>query len=149
MNGPPSFGEAAADRAEEGLRLDSVISAYHLGAQVVLDTLSPMAGPQGGQDVLTLNRVLMQCPQRVTVVGVGGYFQERQAAFGVEILAGAVTKAVQSQQVGRQGWPLDPPIKAPSLTAVHLIGGELRGFGPSAERGRRATVQPSGPLLMR
>ncbi|RPK90041.1 MULTISPECIES: helix-turn-helix domain-containing protein [Streptomyces] len=76
--------EAAADRAEEGLMLDSVISAYHVGAQVVLDTLSPMAGPQDVQDVLTLNRVLMQYLQRVTAAGVGGYFQERQAAFGVE-----------------------------------------------------------------
>ncbi|MFF9062874.1 PucR family transcriptional regulator [Streptomyces sp. NPDC014882] len=79
--------EAAAHRAEEGLMLDSVISAYHLGAQVVLDTLAPSVRPQDVQDALALNRVLMQYLQRVTAAGVGGYFQERQAAFGVEHFA--------------------------------------------------------------
>ncbi|MFE3556174.1 hypothetical protein ACFXKW_15075, partial [Streptomyces sp. NPDC059193] len=79
--------ESAAHRAEEGLVLDSVISAYHLGAQVVLDTLSPMVGPKDVQGILTLNRALMQYLQRVTAAGVGGYFQERQAAFGVEHFA--------------------------------------------------------------
>ncbi|MEU7567040.1 helix-turn-helix domain-containing protein [Streptomyces fradiae] len=79
--------EAAAHRAEEGLMLDSVISAYHLGAQVVIDTLAPSVRPQDVQDVLALNRVLMQYLQRVTAAGVGGYFQERQAAFGVEHFA--------------------------------------------------------------
>lgn len=79
--------EAAALRAEEGLMLDSVISAYHVGAQVVLDALAPMAGPHDAQGVITLNRVLMQYLQRVTAAGVSGYFQERQAAFGVEHFA--------------------------------------------------------------
>ncbi|WP_318153779.1 helix-turn-helix domain-containing protein [Streptomyces chumphonensis] len=76
--------ESAVRRAEEGLHMDSVISAYHLGAQVCLDAVAPSAGPKDVQAVLALNRLLMQYLQRVTAAGVGGYVQERQAASGVE-----------------------------------------------------------------
>ncbi|MBW1600007.1 CdaR family transcriptional regulator [Streptomyces sp. JJ38] len=76
--------ESAARRAEEGLRLDSVISAYHLGAQVCMDSVAPRARPQDVESVLRLSRMVVAYLQRVTAAGVGGYFQERQAAFGVE-----------------------------------------------------------------
>ncbi|MBW1604476.1 helix-turn-helix domain-containing protein [Streptomyces sp. JJ66] len=76
--------ESAARRAEEGLRLGAVVSAYHLGAQVCVDEVTPLAAPADLPAVLTLNQLMLRYLQRVTAAGVDGYFQERQAAFGEE-----------------------------------------------------------------
>ncbi|MGD9485921.1 helix-turn-helix domain-containing protein [Streptomyces sp. TRM70308] len=106
--------ESAARRAEEGLRLGAVVSAYHLGARVCADELAALARPADLPAVLQLNRLLLDYLGRVTAAGVDGYFQERQAAFGEEhsarraLLDALLDGASAPDAAGRAGIRLPP-----------------------------------------
>ncbi|REE96736.1 helix-turn-helix domain-containing protein [Thermomonospora umbrina] len=76
--------ESAARRAEEGIPLDVVLSAYHLGTQKCLDRVNRHARPDDLPAVLTVQRMLLMYLRRVTAAVSAGYLQERQAAFGEE-----------------------------------------------------------------
>ncbi|MEE1929803.1 helix-turn-helix domain-containing protein [Streptomyces sp. TRM 70351] len=134
--------ESAARRAEEGLPLDAVISAYHLGARVCMDEVSPLAGPGDLAAVLTVHRLLLQYLQRVTAAGVAGYVQERQTAFGEEhsarqALLDALLDAVPAQDAAdRAGLRLPACYLVLSLSVAAHRDERTPGVDP-AVAGRR------------
>ncbi|MFD5825517.1 PucR family transcriptional regulator [Lentzea sp. NPDC060358] len=70
--------ESAARRAEEGVPIDVVLTAYHVGIQVVWEALVPEARPEEVGDVLALNALALRYLQLVTPVVSAGYLDERQ-----------------------------------------------------------------------
>jgi hypothetical protein len=76
--------ESAARRAEEGVPIDVVLTAYHVGIQVVWETLVPEARPEEVSDVLALNALALRYLQLVTPVVSAGYLDERQTMFDDE-----------------------------------------------------------------
>ncbi|KUJ54424.1 hypothetical protein ACZ90_65515 [Streptomyces albus subsp. albus] len=101
--------ESAAKRAEEGVPLEAVISAYHLGAQVCMDRMAPSAEPADLPSVFATNRLVLQYLQLMTSAASAGYAQERQAAFGEEhsarqtMLAALLDGAPAQEAAGRAG----------------------------------------------
>ncbi|NKE63298.1 transcriptional regulator, partial [Lentzea sp. PSKA42] len=73
--------ESAARRAEEGVPIDVVLTAYHVGIQVVWEALVPDARPEEVGQVLELNALAMRYLQLVTPVVSAGYLDERQTMF--------------------------------------------------------------------
>lgn len=76
--------ESAARRAEEGVPIDVVLTAYHVGIQVVWDVLVPEARPEEVGEVLALNALALRYLQVVTPVVSAGYLDERQTMFDDE-----------------------------------------------------------------
>ncbi|MCX2954465.1 PucR family transcriptional regulator [Lentzea sp. NEAU-D7] len=76
--------ESAARRAEEGVPIDVVLTAYHVGIQVVWEALVPEARPEEVSDVLALNALALRYLQLVTPVVSAGYLDERQTMFDDE-----------------------------------------------------------------
>lgn len=79
--------EAVAQRAEEGVPIDAVISAHHLGLQVVWEKLSAYVGPDDVRSLIAFNRMQLAYLRDVTATVATGYFQERHAMFGDRYLA--------------------------------------------------------------
>ncbi|MFF4926551.1 PucR family transcriptional regulator [Kitasatospora sp. NPDC001261] len=74
--------EAAARRAEEGLPLDAVLLAHHLGLEVCWEFATRHARDDDAADLLALNRLLLdQLRQAVTAAGAG-YLDGRRPATG-------------------------------------------------------------------
>lgn len=76
--------ESAARRAEEGVPIDAVLTAYHLGASICADQLQSEAGPEDVSDLLAIQRLTLGFLQRVTAAVAAGYFEERRTMFGDE-----------------------------------------------------------------
>ncbi|MCP2246173.1 PucR family transcriptional regulator [Lentzea aerocolonigenes] len=76
--------ESAARRAEEGVPIDVVLTAYHVGIQVVWESLVPEARPEEVGEVLALNALALRYLQLVTPVVSAGYLDERQTMFDDE-----------------------------------------------------------------
>ncbi|WP_439663208.1 PucR family transcriptional regulator [Lentzea sp. HUAS TT2] len=95
--------ESAARRAEEGVPIDVVLTAYHVGIQVVWETLVPEARPEEVADVLALNALALRYLQLVTPVVSAGYLDERQTMFDDErsaratLLTGLLAGTVEAQ----------------------------------------------------
>ncbi|GAB2567433.1 helix-turn-helix domain-containing protein [Kribbella endophytica] len=103
--------ESAARRAEEGVPLEALLAAYHLGGRVCADFVADGFRPEELPDALALNRLILDFLQQVTATVSASYFEERQVIAGEE-------------QAGRQ-----------SLLTTLLDG------GPAAEAARRAGLQ--------
>ncbi|MGW3184733.1 PucR family transcriptional regulator [Kitasatospora sp. NPDC001119] len=74
--------EAAARRAEEGLPLDAVLLAHHLGLEVCWEFATRHARDDDAADLLALNRLLLdQLRQAVSAAGAG-YLDGRRPATG-------------------------------------------------------------------
>ncbi|MFJ6623285.1 PucR family transcriptional regulator [Kitasatospora sp. NPDC091335] len=74
--------EAAARRAEEGLPLDAVLLAHHLGLEVCWEFATRHARDGDAADLLVLNRLLLdQLRQAATAAGAG-YLDGRRPAGG-------------------------------------------------------------------
>ncbi|WP_434450816.1 PucR family transcriptional regulator [Lentzea sp. E54] len=76
--------ESAARRAEEGVPINVVLTAYHVGIQVVWEALVPEARPEEVGQVLELNALAMRYLQVVTPAVSAGYLDERQTMFDDE-----------------------------------------------------------------
>ncbi|WP_340682831.1 helix-turn-helix domain-containing protein [Amycolatopsis coloradensis] len=76
--------ESAARRAEEGIPLDVVLTAYHIGIQVVWASLTPDARPEEVADVLAVNALTLRYLEVVTPAVGAGYLDERQTMFDDE-----------------------------------------------------------------
>lgn len=74
--------EAAAVRAEEGVPLDAVVAAYHVGAQECVDHILASAEPADLPAVFVAQRLLMRYLQAVTSAIVVGYVQGHQSMLG-------------------------------------------------------------------
>ncbi|MFD9126264.1 PucR family transcriptional regulator [Kitasatospora sp. NPDC059571] len=70
--------DAAARRAEEGLPLDAVLLAHHLGLQICWDRVAARAQEGDTADLVTLNRLLLDHLRQVTAAAGAGYFEERR-----------------------------------------------------------------------
>jgi hypothetical protein len=76
--------ESAARRAEEGLPIDAVIGAYHLGAQACFEFVEPEVKPDELQSVFEAHRLLFNYLRLTTGAVAAGYLSERQSMFGDE-----------------------------------------------------------------
>lgn len=76
--------ESAARRAEEGLPIEVVLTAYHVGASLCADLLQREAKPEDVADLLTVQRLLLGFLQRITASVAAGYFEQRRTMFGDE-----------------------------------------------------------------
>ncbi|MFJ9952923.1 PucR family transcriptional regulator [Kitasatospora sp. NPDC091207] len=74
-----SVREAAARRAEEGLPLDAVLLAHHLGMEVCWELVTRDARDDDAADLLVLNRLLLDQLRQATSAAGAGYVEERRA----------------------------------------------------------------------
>ncbi|HEU5470707.1 MAG TPA: helix-turn-helix domain-containing protein [Actinophytocola sp.] len=87
---PPSAGLLAAlhddivQRAEEGIPVEAVLSAHHIGVQVCWDHFSDQARPEELATVIEVSKLQLRYLRDVTAVVSAGYFQERQRIFTEE-----------------------------------------------------------------
>ncbi|MFD8483675.1 PucR family transcriptional regulator [Kitasatospora sp. NPDC059673] len=79
--------ESSARRADEGVPLESVVGAYHLGAQLCAARLLTAAEPADLPDIVTAQDRLLGYLRLVSCAVAAGYVQERQAALGDEQVA--------------------------------------------------------------
>ncbi|MGW7417288.1 PucR family transcriptional regulator, partial [Streptomyces sp. NPDC054863] len=76
--------ESAARRAEEGIPIDVVLTAYHVGMQVVWESLTPHVRPGEVTDVLAANALVLRYLERVAPAVGAGYLDARQTVFDDE-----------------------------------------------------------------
>ncbi|MGW4480748.1 PucR family transcriptional regulator [Rhodococcus triatomae] len=69
---------SAARRAEEGVPLEAVLHAYHIGVEMASASLSAGAGPDDVADVLVVNAMVLDFLRRLTIAVSSAYFDERQ-----------------------------------------------------------------------
>lgn len=87
---PPTDGElasiraSAALRAEERIPLADVLSAYHIGARVVWQTLVETARPDDSADLLAAGTYAFNYLQAVVGAIAGAFVEVQQTAFGEE-----------------------------------------------------------------
>ncbi|MBV2156032.1 CdaR family transcriptional regulator [Kitasatospora sp. SUK 42] len=72
--------EAAARRAEEGLPLDAVLLAHHLGLEVCWEFVARDAHAGDAADLLLLNRLLLDQLRRAITAAGAGYLDGRHPA---------------------------------------------------------------------
>lgn len=71
--------EAAARRAEEGVPLDAVLLAHHLGLEVCWELVTRHARDGDAADLLVLNRLLLDQLRQATAAAGAGYLDERRS----------------------------------------------------------------------
>lgn len=76
--------ESAARRAQEGVPLEALLAAYHLGARLVCERLFERAGPGDLDDVLAANRVILLYMEAATAAVSTGYLEERESLLSLE-----------------------------------------------------------------
>ncbi|GLZ32008.1 transcriptional regulator [Lentzea sp. NBRC 105346] len=76
--------ESAARRAEEGIPIDVVLTAYHIGIQVVWNSLTPHVRPEEVDGVMAVNALVLRYLELVTPAVCAGYLDERQTMFDDE-----------------------------------------------------------------
>ncbi|KJY29983.1 hypothetical protein VR45_28810 [Streptomyces sp. NRRL S-495] len=86
--------EAAARRAEEGVPLDAVLFAHHLGLEVCWELITRHADDGDAADLLLLNRLMLNHLRRAAAATCAGYLEEgrgdaaeRRAARGALVTA--------------------------------------------------------------
>ncbi|MFJ9611180.1 PucR family transcriptional regulator [Kitasatospora sp. NPDC101176] len=72
--------EAATRRAEEGLPLDAVLLAHHLGLEVCWEFATRHARADDAADLLVLNRLLLDQLRQATTAAGAGYLDEHRPA---------------------------------------------------------------------
>ncbi|USX49318.1 CdaR family transcriptional regulator [Lentzea sp. HUAS12] len=144
--------ESAARRAEEGVPIDVVLTAYHVGIQVVWDVLVPEARPEEVQDVLALNALALRYLQLVTPVVSAGYLDERQTMFDDErsaratLLTGLLAGTVEAPGpfvVFALHLPPHPDELLPGVDAAVASRRKLRRVRTELERHSREPVLSS------
>ncbi|RFU43420.1 PucR family transcriptional regulator, partial [Actinomadura logoneensis] len=76
------MSRSAARRAEEGVPLGAVLSAYHLGWRIGLDALVARAGPADLDAVVEVERILLDVLGLVSAAVADAYVEEHQALRG-------------------------------------------------------------------
>ncbi|WP_245984110.1 PucR family transcriptional regulator [Streptomyces tateyamensis] len=82
-----AISESAAQRADEGVPLEAVVGAYHLGAEECTTRILAAAAPGDLPDVLRAQHLLLGYLRLVSCAVATGYVRERQAALGEEQVA--------------------------------------------------------------
>ncbi|MGH3714887.1 MAG: hypothetical protein ACRDT4_15700, partial [Micromonosporaceae bacterium] len=78
--------ESAARRAEEGIPIELVQTAYHVGALAVWDAITRDVRPEDATNVAAAARLVVRYLQSVTPEVAAGYLEERQVISGDEQL---------------------------------------------------------------
>lgn len=133
---------SAARRAEEGVPLDAVLHAYHVGIGMASKELFADAGPDDIADVRIVTGMILDFLRRLTIAVSAAYLEERQIMESQEnsgrrsLMAALVAGEDLDAVVGRTGLRL-----APNYLALSLAIGENadeRGLGVSGTvAGRR------------
>ncbi|MFC4949659.1 PucR family transcriptional regulator [Pseudonocardia sp. GCM10023141] len=76
--------DSAARRAEEGVPVEAVLTAYHVGVQAVWSHVAALATAADHADLMACSRLMLGFLQQVTTAVAGGYLEERQIMFGDE-----------------------------------------------------------------
>ncbi|MPZ00115.1 MAG: transcriptional regulator [Actinophytocola sp.] len=76
--------ESAARRADEGMPIDVVLTAYHLGVQVIWQSITPQVRDADVTDLMEINALIMRYLELVTPTVAAGYLEQRQTIFGDE-----------------------------------------------------------------
>ncbi|WP_241684203.1 hypothetical protein [Actinomadura sp. J1-007] len=84
---PPSrdleaLARSAARRAEEGVPLGAVLSAYHLGWRLGLDALTADAAPDDARALVEVQGLMLSQLQEVAAVVADAYLEEREVMHG-------------------------------------------------------------------
>ncbi|WMX48544.1 helix-turn-helix domain-containing protein [Streptomyces roseicoloratus] len=79
--------ESAARRADEGVPIESVVGAYHVGAEECAARVLSTAEPMDHADVLLVQHRLLGFLRQVSSAVAAGYVEERQSALGDEQVA--------------------------------------------------------------
>lgn len=74
----------AARRAQEGVPLEALLTAYHQGAGRVWDVLFAAADPEDFRDVVIASRLILGWTQAVTVAVCDAYIAERESMLSQE-----------------------------------------------------------------
>ncbi|GAA2314128.1 helix-turn-helix domain-containing protein [Streptomyces kunmingensis] len=105
--------QSAAKRAEEGVPVEAVVRAYHVGAQECLQQMLVHATEDDLEHVQAATVLVLQFLERMTVTVVAGFFAERQAVLGEEQSArqALLTALVEGADVAGTAarWGLDLP----------------------------------------
>lgn len=118
--------ESATRRAEEGVPLEALLAAYHLGGKVCADHVAARFRPAELPDAIALNRLILDFLQRVTAVVSASYFEERQSIAGEDQ---ATRQSVFAALV--QGRPVDAAVRLP---AEYVVVGLAIGPHPDETR---------------
>ncbi|MCF6467639.1 PucR family transcriptional regulator [Nonomuraea sp. MG754425] len=76
--------ESAARRAQEGVPLEALLAAYHLGARMMSEWLFADAGPADLDDVLEANRIVLLYMEGATAAVCSAYLEERESLLSQE-----------------------------------------------------------------
>ncbi|MEV0827116.1 PucR family transcriptional regulator [Nonomuraea rubra] len=76
--------ESAARRAQEGVPLEALLAAYHLGARLVCERLFARAGPDDLADVLEAGRIVLLYMEAATLAVCSAYLEERESLLSQE-----------------------------------------------------------------
>lgn len=134
--------ESAARRADEGVPVDVVLGAYHIGVQVCLDAVIASAEQEDVGTVVESCRLVLRYLQWLTCAVAAGYFQERQTIFGEEhaaqqTLLSALLEGVPAGEAAhRAGLRLPPRYLVLSLS-IGSHPDELRSDVDSSVAARR------------
>ncbi|MFI6444511.1 PucR family transcriptional regulator [Kitasatospora sp. NPDC050543] len=71
--------ESAARRADEGIPLESVLTAYHLGARICWAAVTAPAGPGDVEALRAVGGLLLDHLGHITAAATAGYFEERRS----------------------------------------------------------------------
>ncbi|MFI7423455.1 PucR family transcriptional regulator [Nonomuraea sp. NPDC049684] len=113
---PPTRAElaplrsSAARRAQEGVPLEALLAAYHLGARKVWEHLFAAATPADFEDVLTANRLILLYTESVTAAVCTAYLEEREGMLSHEqhALHAAVSALLGGDRAALAGVRLAP-----------------------------------------
>lgn len=61
-----------------------MLTAYHVGVQVIWDAITPEVRPEDAADLMAINSLALRYLQLVTPAVAAGYLEERQTIFGDE-----------------------------------------------------------------
>ncbi|WP_370949789.1 PucR family transcriptional regulator [Amycolatopsis sp. cg5] len=99
--------ESAAKRAEEGIPIEVVLTAYHIGIQVIWDAMTAEVRPADIGDLMAVNALLLRYLEMITPAVAAGYLAEQRTISGDEqsarqslltaLLAGKPARAAAEQ----------------------------------------------------
>ncbi|ADD39838.1 PucR family transcriptional regulator [Stackebrandtia nassauensis] len=130
------LAESASRRAEEGVPLADVLTAYHQGIRVTWTQCASLATPDDHDDLVSVSTLVFEYQQIVTSVVATAYAEERQNILGHEREArrALVTALLDGQ----------PAEELAERAGVHLAPGYLvlcLSFGSAEDSdGRRAAI---------
>ncbi|MFD5464310.1 PucR family transcriptional regulator [Kitasatospora sp. NPDC127059] len=163
--------EAAARRAEEGLPLDAVLLAHHLGLEVCWEFLTRDAHADDAADLLLLNRLLLDQLRRAATAAGAGYLDgqrsagDRSSTARQSLLAALLAGTPAEEAAARAGTELPagyavlclsladhPDEHSPGIDPGIAARRKLRRFGAELDHRTRQSaltaLTPSGGLVL-